>query len=32
MLPGMIQDMFKLRAEYDVRMAGGKIGRKTLGL
>lgn len=33
MLPGFIMDMFKLRAEYDVRVNGGKIVRKrTLGI
>ena len=31
MLPGFIMDMFKLRAEYDVRMAGGKLTKRTLG-
>ena len=31
MLPGFIMDMFKLRAEYDVRLAGGKITRKLMG-
>ena len=29
MLPGFIMDMFKLRAEYDARMAGAKIARRT---
>jgi hypothetical protein len=29
MTPGFIQDMFKLRSEYDARMAGVKIKRKT---
>ena len=32
MLPGFIMDMFKIRAEYDVRANGGKImKRKLLG-
>ncbi len=31
MTPGFIMDMFKIRAEYDVRMAGGKIKRRLLG-
>ena len=31
MTPGFIMDMFKIRAEYDVRMAGGKITRRLLG-
>ena len=31
MLPGFIMDMFKIRAEYDVRINGGKIQRKMLG-
>ena len=31
MLPGFIMDMFKLKAEYDVRLNGGKIQRKMLG-
>ena len=31
MLPGFIRDMYMIRLKYDVRMAGGKIGRK-LGL
>ena len=32
MYPGFIMDMFKLRAEYDVKVNGGKIVRKkTLG-
>ncbi len=28
-LPGFILDMYKLRAEYDARMAGAKIKRRT---
>ena len=32
MLPGFIMDMYKLRAEYDVKVNGGKImKRKSLG-
>jgi len=31
MLPGFIRDMYNIRLKYDVRLAGGKIGRK-LGL
>lgn len=32
MTPGFIMDMFKIRAEYDVRVNGGKvIKRKALG-
>ena len=31
MLPGFIMDMFKIRAEYDVRINGGKIERRRLG-
>jgi hypothetical protein len=31
MLPGMIIDMFKIRAEYDARMNGMKVQRKLLG-
>jgi len=32
MMPGFIMDMFKLRAEYDVRVNGGKVmKRKLLG-
>ena len=30
MLPGFIMDMFKIRAEYDVRVNGGKIIRKQM--
>ena len=29
MLPGFIMDMFKQRAEYDARMAGAKVARRT---
>ena len=32
MMPGFIMDMFKLRAEYDIRLAGGKVQRKRLGV
>ena len=28
MMPGFIRDMFKIRADYDMRMAGGKVTRK----
>jgi hypothetical protein len=28
MFPGFIQDMYKIRAEYDSRMMGGKVVRK----
>ena len=31
MTPGFIKDMLKIRAEYDVRVNGGKIARKALG-
>ena len=31
MLPGFIMDMFKIRAEYDVRVNGGKVAKKLLG-
>lgn len=31
MMPGFIRDMYTIRLKYDVRMAGGKIGRR-LGL
>lgn len=31
MLPGFIVDMYKIRAEYDVKVSGGKIAKKTLG-
>jgi len=30
MLPGFIMDMFKIRAEYDVRINGGKIQKRQL--
>ena len=29
MLPGFIMDMYKLRAEYDARLAGAQIARKN---
>ena len=29
MLPGWILDLYKLRAEYDARMMGTKIARRT---
>ena len=35
MYPGFIRDMYTIRQKYDIRMMGGKIGRKvskTLGL
>jgi hypothetical protein len=28
MFPGFIRDMYKIRAEYDVKIMGGKIARK----
>ena len=28
MMPGFIRDMYNIRLKYDVRMMGGKIGRK----
>ena len=31
MLPGFIMDMYKLRADYDARLAGANIGRKLTG-
>lgn len=32
MAPGFIMDMFKIRAEYDIRVNGGKVaGRKLMG-
>ena len=32
MMPGFIMDMFKIRAEYDVKVNGGKIvKRQVLG-
>ena len=31
MLPGFIMDMYKIRAEYDVKVNGGKIARRALG-
>lgn len=31
MMPGFIMDMYKIRAEYDVKLNGGKIARRTLG-
>ena len=30
MQPGFIMDMFKIRAEYDVRINGGKIQKRQL--
>lgn len=30
--PGWIMDMYKLRAEYDVRVNGGKIVKRSMGL
>ena len=32
MTPGWIIDMFKLRAEYDIRVNGGKLIRRQLGI
>jgi len=32
MTPGWIMDMFKIRAEYDVRVNGGKIAARMTGL
>lgn len=29
LLPGFIMDMYKLRAEYDARMASAKIAKRT---
>ena len=29
MLPGWILDLYKLRAEYDARLMGAKIARRT---
>jgi len=31
MMPGFIMDMYKIRAEYDIKIAGGKITRRLLG-
>ena len=31
MLPGFIIDMFKIRAEYDIRVTCGKIQKRLLG-
>ena len=28
MLPGFIRDMYTIRLKYDIKMMGGKIGRK----
>ena len=28
MFPGFIRDMFVIRQKYDIRLMGGKIGRK----
>ena len=28
MFPGFIRDMYTIRAKYDIRLMGGKIGRK----
>ena len=28
MKPGFIRDMYNIRLKYDVRMMGGKVGRK----
>ena len=30
MMPGFIMDMFKIRAEYDIRVNGGKIAKRKL--
>ena len=30
MMPGFIMDMFKIRAEFDVRVNGGKIQKRQL--
>jgi len=32
MTPGFIQDMYKIRAQYDIRVNGGKVKRRKLGL
>lgn len=29
MTPGFIRDMYMIRYRYDIRMMGGKIGRKV---
>ena len=29
MYPGFIRDMYVIRSKYDIRLAGGKIKRKT---
>ena len=31
MLPGWIMDMYKIRAEYDIKVNGGKIAKRMLG-
>ena len=28
MMPGFIRDMFTIRQKYDIKLMGGKIGRK----
>ena len=30
MLPGFIMDMYKIRAEYDVKVNGGKIAKRQV--
>ena len=30
--PGWIMDMYKIRAEYDIRVNGGKVAKKKTGL
>ncbi len=30
--PGWIWDMYKIRVEHDIRVNGGKIARRALGL
>ena len=32
MTPGFIQDMYKIRTEHDIKVNGGKIARKKMGL
>ena len=31
MFPGWIMDMYKIRAEYDVKINGGKITKRMMG-
>ena len=32
MMPGFIRDMYKIRTEHDIRVNGGKIARRQIGL